>query len=134
MILQTDSRLKEWTNKYGCAVMCIFFLVNKKTGLELSPEIIESYIDSGDHCFTSDRDVYWDKFFNHLGCNVSVKKAGRAESPENGTFEINQWYNPRTKHSHFVVGYGEIVCYDPLGESVTCREGYLKDKRIIKFI
>ena len=134
MILQTDRRLLPWTNEYGCAVMSILFLVNKKTGLELSPEIIESYIESGEHCFTSDKDVYWTKFFRHLGCKVSVKKASRNDPHQDGTFEINKWYNPRTGHSHFVVGYGEIVCYDPLGESVTCREGYLKDKRVVRFL
>lgn len=44
---------------------------------------------------------------------------------------IAKWYNQRTNYSHFVLmDKDNKVLWDPLGESVTVKEGYIKDYRL----
>jgi len=44
--------------------------------------------------------------------------------------EIEKWHNPRTKHTHFIVG--SPFRWDPLGDSVTVREGELVGKIVVR--
>ena len=44
---------------------------------------------------------------------------------------IAKWYNPRTRYSHFVLmDKNNNVLYDPLGSSVTVKEGYIESYRL----
>lgn len=54
-----------------------------------------------------------------------------AETNNTGKPQIARFYNPRTGFSHFVIAEpnGTIV-WDPLIDSVTVKEGFIKDWRI----
>ena len=44
---------------------------------------------------------------------------------------IGRWHNPTTNHFHFVVmDSNNNVTYDPLGESITVRDGFVESYRL----
>ena len=55
------------------------------------------------------------------------KTETRPEDKEN-RYIINEWYNPRTKYTHFAMDN-----FDPLTSSVTEKEGYIRSYRVIEF-
>lgn len=58
-----------------------------------------------------------------LGKNVEVVKSETLD--ENADFIVEYWFNPRTGFHHF-----KLPDWDPLGESVTCKEGYIESYRL----
>jgi len=136
MILQNDTRIKnEWVHEYGCAIMSIFFIVNQKTGKHFSPAKIDIYIEQMKqaNCFTEDMLVYWERAFQFMG--IPAKYLGKKEPKyklKKGEFSIAQYHNPATGHTHFVVGEKEVISFDPLGQSITCRDGELVAYRVFK--
>lgn len=62
------------------------------------------------------------------GINVTVEKT--KNWPSNALFVIGKWYNKRTGYSHFTLMKGpRDVEYDPLGDSVTVKEGDIESYR-----
>lgn len=62
------------------------------------------------------------------GINVTVEKT--KNWPNNALFVIGKWHNKRTGYSHFVLMKGpRDVEYDPLGDSVTVKEGDIESYR-----
>ena len=60
--------------------------------------------------------------------NVVVEKT--KNWPNNALFVIGKWHNKRTGYSHFVLMKGpRDVEYDPLGDSVTVKEGDIESYR-----
>jgi hypothetical protein len=135
MFLQIDHRLDDWINKEGCLYMSCLFLLNKVYGLKLSTAKINIYLQQLKEAgaFTEDMDLIWDKFFSFFGYPVEVAFRSATYKPKSNEYSIMKWYNPRTKLSHFVVGTGKHVYYDPEGLSVTCAEGEPTESRIITF-
>lgn len=139
MILQIDDRLSvdpRWKES-GCSLMSIFYFVNKFTNF---PFDIENILVFGDtfqrHRFVSNdfRILQWEKIFNFFP-EMDVIYTNRHEDPSRicreREFEILYFYNPRTGLHHFTGGNGKgYVTYDPMGESVTVKEGFLESKRI----
>ncbi len=70
-------------------------------------------------------------FFGHP-IEISFKSA--TYKPKENEYSIMKWHNERTGFSHFVVGTGKHIYFDPLGESITCKEGVPQESRIIRFI
>jgi len=137
MILQKDTRIKsKFIREDGCATMSVFFLVNKLINYPFSPKeidkLIKVFIKEG--VYTDDMDIYWIKAFNYFGINVHYHKEAPAYVASNNEYEITAYYNQRTNYTHFVVTHGDVVLYDPLGLSVTVREGYQHSKRIFKIL
>jgi hypothetical protein len=144
MILQTDNRLNKNIRDYGCYFMDILYLSNKFTGLQLSVERIErlykTFVQAGAMTSTcSIKDP--NRCFTMAG--LQVRYTDKHEKPSRrcntDEIEILCYYNPDGNggrgFTHFVVGdgYGHVA-YDPIGNSVTVRDGYLKSKRIFKLL
>lgn len=69
-----------------------------------------------------------DKICKRYGINVVVEKT--KNWPNNALFVIGKWHNKRTGYSHFVLMKGpREVEYDPLGDSVTVKEGDIESYR-----
>lgn len=69
-----------------------------------------------------------DKICERYGINVTVEKTNKW--PSNALFVIGKWYNKRTGYSHFTLMKGpREVEYDPLGDSVTVKEGDIESYR-----
>ncbi|MDC7218655.1 MAG: DUF261 family protein [Spirochaetales bacterium] len=139
MILQNDKRIKtKWIHKEGCATMAVLWYLNKKKGLQMSPELVDQYFerlkDFG--AYTDKMLIDWRKAFRAFGSNVFVSYNPIDYRLAPGEFAIGEWYNPKTRFTHFtaVDGVpGNYICtYDPLGESVTVRDGYLKRLRVFR--
>jgi hypothetical protein len=143
MILQIDSRLQvdpRW-EKNGCALMTVFYFVNKFTNF---PFDIETILTLGDqfvrHQYVNEEFFVndWEGAFNFFP-KMKVIYTDRHETPDRACrgreFEILKWYNPRTRLGHFTGGNGYgYVTYDPMGESITVEEGFLQSKRIFRRI
>jgi hypothetical protein len=144
MILQTDNRLLETINKFGCYFMCILFLVNKYIKSQFNPSLINEYHkffgdmkwydeDEEDYKSVMDNDCFiWrpDIMANHFRLANRVKKVGPDYMCKPGEYEIQCW--KRGKQKHFVVGDGSgHIAYDPMGVSRTTTEGMLESKRIL---
>jgi hypothetical protein len=125
---------------YGCGIMCCFFLgnkLNKNLSLDVNQILfkIEEYIKN--KWLEEDMTVLeWEKIVKDL-TEKEVKYLGHIASDvkcQSNQREILQWFNKRTNFKHFTCGDGEGHCtYDPLGESVSVREGYVFSKRIFSF-
>jgi hypothetical protein len=140
MILQIDDRLKvdPWWGESGCGLMSIFYFVNKFTNYPFDIENILVFGDSfrkhglvTDEFFIND----WEGIFRFFRFDVIYHN--KHESPDtickSREFEILDWYNPGTKKRHFTAGDGKgRVTYDPMGESITMRDGFLRSKRIFR--
>ena len=143
MILQTDYRLQTdpWWGKAGCAIMDVFYFVNKFTNYPFDTETMLILGDSfrkhdlvGNEFYVKD----WQGLFNYFP-SMQVVYTNRHETPDRqcqeGEFEILDWYNPRTGKRHFTAGNGHgYVTYDPMGESLTVKEGFLRSKRIFQHV
>lgn len=69
-----------------------------------------------------------DMICKHYGVNVTVEKT--KVWPDNALFVIGKYHNKRTGYSHFVLMKGpQEIKYDPLGDSVTVKEGYVESYR-----
>lgn len=141
MILQIDPRLKSdpaWAEN-GCALMSCFFFVNKFTNYPFDPKAILTLgqFFRENHLVEKDlRILDWERIFNFFP-SMYVHYTDRHEPPSrmchDKEFEILQWYNPRTGLKHFTAGNGYgYETYDPLGTSVTVKEGFLQTKRIFR--
>ena len=145
MIRQDDRRFLAYPrgrniHDFGCGIMCCFFLGNKLNknlilDIEFIIEKIDEYVDK--KWLLEDMTIIeWEriisdlttlsvKYLGHIGADVKCAKNQR---------EILQWFNKRTNFKHFTCGDGEGHCtYDPLGESVSVREGSVLSKRIFSF-
>ena len=141
MILQTDKRLREEINDYGCYFMSILFLANKYTGLPLSINTIENifercvdkgYIknDEGYSAFI----ISAEGIFKYLGLNCKYTNAHEPPKRNCSKNEIEILCLKNCRGiKHFVVGDGKgHVAYDPMGISASSFK--LHSKRIFKRI
>jgi len=136
MILQTDDRLNESINVYGCYFMSLLYLANKLTGYKLSTTVIISlynkFIDfrfMSTDCFIGDPDG----IFKYLG--LKTKYTDTHEPPQRNCakneIEILCLKNCNGL-THFVVGDGKgHIAYNPMGVSIGFK---LHSKRIFKLL
>ena len=145
MIRQDDRRFLRYPegrniHDYGCGILSCFFLGNKLNkelvlDVDFIVERIREFIQK--KWLEKDMTVLeWEKIVGEL-TNLSVKYLGHIGAEvkcSKNQREILQWFNKRTNFKHFTCGDGEGHCtYDPLGESVSVREGYVLSKRIFSF-
>jgi len=145
---QTDSQLDHYINKYGCFFMCICYWINwqinkiEPTYLELNAiwnNAIKLGIISGDLNHDGDMDdanealiLDKQKLLALAGIKLTASGSFGPDQPiKDGQYAIGEFYNPRTKFTHFIViGSDKKAVYDPIFNSVTYREGSLKTIRL----
>lgn len=109
--------------KYGCGFLCLchvmkipeselLFYFHKAMDVGLIDS--ECYVKDWGKLATFLCPTGWEKF----RCEKATLKDRKA------TFYIEYWYNPRTKLHHF-----KLPDFDPLGDSVTVREGMIESYR-----
>ena len=146
---QTDIAFLGYINKYGCLFMCMtywFSLV--KDQLELSYEFLNSVwttaiakdIISGDLNGDGDMDddgelLVKDKDKLMALAGIKLQYTG-SFLPDNfpkksGQFYIGEFHNNRTGFTHFIaIDENLHIVYDPILNSVTGREGFVKTVRV----
>jgi len=146
---QTDVQLQKYINKYGCFFMgMVYWFTFKLSEIDLSyaqlnsiwNEAIKLNIISGDENNDGDMDDYnelliLDKDQLLQLAKLKLRYIGSflpdAVIKRPGQLYIGEFYNDRTKFTHFV-GIDErfVTEYDPIKNSVTVREGILKTVRV----
>jgi len=144
VILQTDRRLSQPINRYGCYYMAVMFLSNKHAGSEITIDsLLTTYDDlvangsMSERCFiTRPNDI-----FAAAGLRVEFKERHDPPGYELASDEIEVllYTYPRGSGGgiwkHFVAGTGNgEVAYDPWGVSVTATKGRLNSKRVFRMV
>jgi hypothetical protein len=136
MILQTDPRLRPEINEYGCYMMSILYLAEKNGGESPGAELINSLYDRFVRMglmTASCKILNPEHIFAYMGLIVEYTDKHELPTRECGPDELEILKFTRPGYSHFVAGDGAGgVEYDPMGESITVRDGVLQSKRIFK--
>ena len=116
---------------YGCYLISIYKAILKtSTDACILARIANDYDYLRDHIIIgNDCEILQPaKICERYGINVTVEKTNKW--PNNSLFVIGKWHNKRTGYSHFVLMKGpRDVEYDPLGDSVTVKEGDIESYR-----
>lgn len=116
---------------YGCYFLSLCYVAKGR-----EPYNIDEMIDWYDlfcvkcwmeeDCYVKDPCAILEFF---TGKKYMVKKSSALDT--SADIVIGRWHNPTTKHSHFVVmDSNNSVAYDPLGESITTRDGFVESYRL----
>lgn len=108
--------------KYGCGFLCVCKVmgVNENEILDKYYEAIEKGI-MDEECYVKD----WSKLANMLCPLWYVFRCEKSNiKDKKAVFYLEYWYNPRTKLHHF-----KLSDWDPLGKSVTVKEGMIESYR-----
>jgi len=128
---QTDPQLAHYINKYGCFFMDMCYWIKW--------QVEGKEPDYGDLNHDGDMDdngelliLDKDKLLSLAGLKVKyVGSFGADKTISDGAYAIGEFYNARTKFTHFVaIGKDKKAVYDPILNSVTYREGVLKTIRL----
>lgn len=132
MVSQRDNHLLPSITQYGCLLLCYLEIVQNYTTQRFNAWTVNNLYTAflhnewiTDRC----RVVQPDKLLQSLGMQLSgwIRHEPVEYSPRADEIEIQQWHNARTNHTHFV-----LIDYDPLGDSVTVREGRMTRKTIVR--
>ena len=111
----------------GCYFFCLLHCAGKEND---AINIYKKVVDIGwmdEDCYVKDPCAIL-KFLT--GKKYSLVKDAVLDPSAN--IIIGLWYNPTTNHHHFVVmDSNNNVTYDPLGESITVRDGALESYRLL---
>lgn len=119
-------RILETIGENGCLALCWGYITGC-TDLETINGILiamaQGVINEND-CFINDNRAYVRILFQLQNKNEEIN-IKFANTHPNGIVSIAKYYNSRTAYSHFVVvnGDGKVI-FDPLGDSVTVKEGH----------
>lgn len=116
---------------YGCYLISIYkAILNTSTDACILARIANDYDYFREHSIIGDdcEILQPEMICRHYGINVVVEKTKKW--PSNALFVIGKWHNKRTGYTHFVLMKGpREVEYDPLGNSVTVKEGDINSYR-----
>ncbi len=134
MILQTDKRLDQTINKYGCYFMSLLFVSNKYTGYNLSTTVITKLYNDFIKRGFMDKNCYIQNpsaIMRYLGLAATYNQRHDPPKYKCGKDEIEILCLQYKNFTHFVVGDGRgNIAYNPMGK--TAPDYYLKSKRIFK--
>lgn len=142
MIRQDDGRMRINIQKYGCYMMGILFHLNRLTNLALSAECITDGMYKlfvkrkwmSETCFILNPKAILD--WGGVECDV-VTENGSHRLPPNFQCRKNDieilFFKRPNRMGHFVAGDGNgNVAYDPMGRSLSVKEGDLISKRVFR--
>lgn len=112
----------EMLGKYGCGFLCLchFFKVPESEVLFYFRLAKKKGIVDTD-CFVND----WGKLASLMADEWESFRCEKANlKDKKAVFCMEYWYNPRTKLHHF-----KLKDFDPLGGSVTVKEGMIESYR-----
>lgn len=116
---------------YGCYLICVYKAILKSSSDAcILARIITDYDFFKDHTIIgNDCEILQPALIcKRYGINVTVEKT--KNWPSNALFVIGKYHNKRTGYSHFTLMKGpREVEYDPLGDSVTVKEGDIESYR-----
>ena len=116
---------------FGCYLISIYkAILNTSSDACILARIANDYDYFKEHNIIGDdcEILQPDKICERYGINVTVEKT--KNWPSNALFVIGKWHNKRTGYSHFTLMKGpKEVEYDPLGDSVTVKEGDIESYR-----
>lgn len=108
--------------KYGCGFLCLCHkmgIADSELLFYYRQAIKKGLIDS--ECYVKD----WGKLATFLCPTEETYRCEKSNLKDRkAAFYIEYWYNPRTKLRHF-----KLKDWDPLGESVTVKEGMIESYR-----
>lgn len=117
----TDGIQKEIENigKYGCGFLCLCHIMgisDSELFFYYRNAIKKGLIDQ--ECYVKD----WGKLATYLCPTWHVFRCEKSNTKDKkAVFFLEYWYNPRTKLHHF-----KLKDWDPLGQSVTVKEGMIE--------
>lgn len=117
---------------YGCAFLCANYILGND--IEVLPKKISICQNNKtlDFDFTVND---WTKLFNSLQSEKQFKVEKTSTWTTDFDYCIGMYYNPETKHTHFVVLDKEKkIIFDPLKNSQTVKHGYLANYRFIRIV
>ena len=119
---------------YGCYFMSLLYVRRISYSEVASLDELLMYYDTFIACGWMDPDCYVKDpcaILGYLtGKKYTVKKSEVLDP--NANIIIGRWHNPSTNHSHFVVmDSNNNVAWDPLGNSITVRDGYIESYRLL---
>lgn len=112
----------EKIGKYGCGFLCVCHAMGVQESELLTIFrlcVKNNYID--EDCYVND----WAALATYLsptGQRYRVEKSNLKD--RKAAFYIEYWYNPKTKLRHF-----KLKDWDPLGDSLTVKEGMIESYR-----
>lgn len=149
MVLQTDKELGAFINEWGCYFCSLLAVAEEQRKKVFEAHEVMSIYLAAMHVGIISKEVWDENGRPKDGCTVldpdallrlaggkgSVRKVdGSGYKAATGEWQILRFHNQRTGFSHFVLGDGNgKVRFDPLGHSVTVKEGRVVDQRIIKY-
>lgn len=121
-----------WVDQNGCAMLSVMYWANRYKNVSFSPLAIErdyyALREAGGLVVIENEIlVSWIQAFKFYGMDVKF-----VQTEDASDFCIYEWYNERTKLRHFTPGEKGLCLFDPLGFSITVREGIIKSKRCFK--
>jgi hypothetical protein len=133
LINQRSPILNKHIQDFGCLFLCYLEIARQRIDAKWTDEIInilyQHFVASGSitaRCSVNRPDSIL------VGLGVKLKGWIRRESVEYITRMdeeyIQEWHNPRTGLTHFV-----LPDYDPLGDSITVKEGKMISKIVVRF-
>lgn len=118
---------------YGCYFLSLLYVRKISYSEITSLDELLMYYDTFIACGWMDPDCYVKDPCAILGFLTGKKyivKKSEVLDP-NANIIIGRWHNPTTKHSHFVVmDSNNNVVWDPLGNSITVRDGLVESYRL----
>lgn len=134
-VYQISSGISYRIRKWGCAFLCVMYLIEKLLEEHFNVEKINDLARKLESQKALDREltVSWDKVFEYFKLPYKVSMEKPFYKLKEGELEIQCWYNPATGIQHFVVGDGTSKpVWDPYPDSRTVREGYMISKRVFR--
>lgn len=143
MIRQSDPAMPAEVQIFGCYFCSVLYLAEMRTGKVFDADRVMAIYKAAKRSGILGEECYVAKpvdLFALAGVNLrDVVKADNNVIPGPGGFELLHFHRAANTpagmknkmHDHFVAGDGHgQVAFDPLGQSLTVRWGYLQNKRI----
>ena len=116
----------------GCAFLCACYVL----GLDIEEVPKKIAMCRNDLSLAPDFEIKsWERVFNNLGGEKKFSVLKTDVWTTDFKYCIGMYFNPYTKFTHFVVlDKDKKIVFDPVKNSITVKDGYLKDFRFIKEI
>lgn len=128
-----NQRELEYLGNYGCYYFSICYSLGV-TDIVKALEIYRKSVKLGfmdKDCYIKNPGLLAGMISGHT--YKVTKTIERPKMDSKKDFIIGEYYNPKTNFTHFC-NVTNTPIYDPLGDSVTVKEGFIRSYRYFKFI